>query len=763
MAELVDSAQSNPNGALRGLLHKSAIDEPSNPYFLHHSDIPGLMLVSQPLTGDNYTSWSRAMLIALSVKNNIPFIDGSLLRPGGTDSDLLNSWMRNNNIVISWILNSTSKEISASVIYAEFACEIWNDLRDRFQQRNGPRIFQLRRELMNLVQGQDSVSVYFTKLKTIWEELNNYRPVCSCAKCSCGGVKDLSGYYQMEYVMSFLMGLNDSYAQIRGQLLLMDPLPPINKAFSLISQEENQRKIGNSLSFDGLNSSVFVVKKSSGKKPDFTGSSTPISRGNTGYSNNGNKGFKKDRPFCTHCNSLGHTIDRCYKLYGYPPGYKARVKDNAAGNSMNQVLGSAHLVDDTSAETAESHAVGSFFQNLNSDQYHQLMSMLTHHLASFSTGSSSSSASNAVSAGTCFSISLNPIFSSTNYWIVDSGATRHICYKAALFHSLRPISNSTVTLPNQTSISVSYIGNVSLGPNLLLKDVLLVPQFKFNLLSVSALTSSANDHGLMVRFLRDSFYIQELRSQRMIGKGGRRDGLYVLDSTTLVAASTTLINSVSVQTWHNCLGHLSFKRLESLKDQLICDVSTLNKAGPCYVCPLAKQRRLSFVSHHHMSALPFDIIHCDIWGPHHVASYSGFRFFLTLVDDCTRFTWVFLLKHKSDAMTVLPRFFAMVHRQFDAGIKMLRSDNAPELKMAELCADQGVLHQFSCVEHPQQNSVVERKHQHLLNVARSLYFQSRVPIEFWSDCVLTATYLINRTPSPLIQHETPYQHLYKSR
>ena len=99
MAELVDSAQSNSNGASRGLLHKSAIDETSNQYFLHHSNSPNLMLVSQPLTGDNYTSCSRAMLIALSVKNKIPFIDGSLPRPGGTDSDLLNSWMRNNNIV----------------------------------------------------------------------------------------------------------------------------------------------------------------------------------------------------------------------------------------------------------------------------------------------------------------------------------------------------------------------------------------------------------------------------------------------------------------------------------------------------------------------------------------------------------------------------------------------------------------------------------------------------------------------------------------
>ncbi|KZV31242.1 DNA glycosylase [Dorcoceras hygrometricum] len=136
--------------------------------------------------------------------------------------------------------NSVSKDISASIIFAESAALIWLDLKDRFLQSNGSRIFQLRRELMNLEHEQLSVSHYFTKLKGLWDELSNFRPNCTCGKCTCGGVKELTAHHQMEYVMAFLMGLNDTYAQIRGQLLLLDPLPPINKVFSLISQEERQ-------------------------------------------------------------------------------------------------------------------------------------------------------------------------------------------------------------------------------------------------------------------------------------------------------------------------------------------------------------------------------------------------------------------------------------------------------------------------------------------------------------------------------------------
>ena len=99
------------------------------------------------------------MTVALSVKNKLGFIDGSLIKPSGNDLLLLQSWIRTNNIVISWILNSVSKDISASIIFAESTSEIWNDFKDHFQQSNGPRIFQLHRDLLNLNQAQNSISV----------------------------------------------------------------------------------------------------------------------------------------------------------------------------------------------------------------------------------------------------------------------------------------------------------------------------------------------------------------------------------------------------------------------------------------------------------------------------------------------------------------------------------------------------------------------------------------------------------------------------
>lgn len=91
-------------------------------------------------------------------------------------------------------------------------------------------------------------------------------------------------------------------------------------------------------------------------------------------------------------------------------------------------------------------------------------------------------------------------------------------------------------------------------------------------------------------------------------------------------------------------------------------------------------------------------------------SHSGHSYFLTLVDDCSRFRWFFMMKYKAGVHFLIPRFCAMVHTQFRKVIKSFRSDNARELFFADFFSKQGTLHQFFCIEFPQKNSVVERKH-----------------------------------------------------
>ncbi|XP_024189972.1 uncharacterized protein LOC112193939 [Rosa chinensis] len=148
----------------------------SNPFFTHHSDHPGLVLVSKPLNGDNYTGWQRAMTLALNSKNKLGFVNGSIKAPSAESNPKgYATWSRCNDMVHSWIVNTVSSEIADSIIYYPTAHEVWEDLCERFSQGIAPRIFEIQLDIASLKQEQQSISAYYyTKLKSLWDELASY-------------------------------------------------------------------------------------------------------------------------------------------------------------------------------------------------------------------------------------------------------------------------------------------------------------------------------------------------------------------------------------------------------------------------------------------------------------------------------------------------------------------------------------------------------------------------------------------------------------
>lgn len=160
---------------------------------------------------------------------------------------------------------------------------------------------------------------------------------------------------------------------------------------------------------------------------------------------------------------------------------------------------------------------------------------------------------------------------------------------------------------------------------------------------------------------------------------------------------------------------------------------------------------------------PFSLIHADVWGPYHTPNRDGSRFFLTLVDDFSRATWIFLMQSKGQVLSHIRNFFSFSKNQFGKSIQHIRTDNGREFFNSE-CAfffsSNGILHENSCTYTPQQNGIVERKHRHLLEVARALKFQASIPETFWGDCVVTAAYLINQMPSRILNKKTPFEMLY---
>lgn len=227
--------------------------------FLQTSDHPGMNLITSSLTENNYLTWSRSVKIALGAKTKLGFIDGRCKQPNEKEPKF-EQWVKADCMVRSWILNSIAKDIVEAFLYVNNAKELWDELRERFGECNGPLLYQLQREISTVTQGSMTVAQYFTKLKKYWDELACLTLV---PECTCGSAKVISEALDSNKLIQFLMGLSDVYDPIRGQLLLMEPLPNVNRAYSMILRVEKQREV-NQMFVGVQESGAFLAKTQQG-------------------------------------------------------------------------------------------------------------------------------------------------------------------------------------------------------------------------------------------------------------------------------------------------------------------------------------------------------------------------------------------------------------------------------------------------------------------------------------------------------------------
>ncbi|KAH0642358.1 hypothetical protein KY290_033951 [Solanum tuberosum] len=218
----------------------------------------------------------RGILRALSVKNKTGFINGKIPKPDCT-SPTFAQWERCDDMVTSWLLNSLSKDIADSLQYVNDAKELWDELEDRYDQANGAKLYQIQQEINNLTQGNLNVTGYYTYIKRLWEELNTLDATTQCTYlCTCGGKTKLHKAEQDRRLIQFLMGLNDVYTVVRGNILMMNPLPTMAQAFSILVQKEKQREVKPSHRAHLDSTSLAVT----------TGSSSNFRHSNAGNNNN---------------------------------------------------------------------------------------------------------------------------------------------------------------------------------------------------------------------------------------------------------------------------------------------------------------------------------------------------------------------------------------------------------------------------------------------------------------------------------------------
>ncbi|XP_019223692.1 PREDICTED: uncharacterized protein LOC109205435 [Nicotiana attenuata] len=408
----------------RNVFHEDDYTHPCHPLYVHPLDV-------------------------LGTSNKLDFINGNSQKSSPT-SPLARQWQRCNDLVISWLVNSLSKEISRSAEYSEFARKIWNKLEERYGKADGVRVFELKKELAHISRGSLDIASYFNKIKQLWDEIASISAgrtrVCSC------GAKSAEDEEQRAYQQSYPSKVN----------------------------------------FES-------------SKPNVT---------------------------CKYCKKPGHTTEKCYKLHGYPPSFKFTKTPNIRKTAAHVELtnhpefgtGDIPTEHGTLPQSEDMSAIA----GLTKDQYSQLMMLLQQSHLSHSPSNSS-------------------LMGSANFAgeLIPPGVSYGAC------------------MLTKVDVKVTNIVSLALLPDLILHNVLYVPSFQYNLISVHKLLSHSDD---MVQFTKAACTLQgpSVRKPVVLVSNSSVHASVIDECSPLnIISAIDDMNKAEV-VWHYRLGHIPFSKLKTI-------------------------------------------------------------------------------------------------------------------------------------------------------------------------------------------------------
>ena len=430
---------------------------------------------------------------------------------------------------------------------------------------------------------------------------------------------------------------------------------------------------------------------------------------------------KRNTVICHYCEKPGHIKRNCRKL----------VADERKANS-----GSKHK-SDTKPKAQANKATA---QKPEDD-------------------SSSSSDCNALVVSHALSAS------ATSNWIIDSGATCHMCNDKMLFSNLESLDK-----PQEVSLGDGHVSKATAQGvvflemklpggktrNCKLIDVLYVPKLSYSLSSVSKATES----GKTTKF--DETGCQILgKNSKVIAAATRVGSLYYLDCLVKQQVSVAQCKEVL---WHRRYGHLGTQNLQKLaRDKLVdnFDFDASKDIDFCETCVEGKHHRSQFKSNGATHTKePLGLVHSDVCGKIGTRSLGGANYFLTFIDDKTHYVWVYILKTKDEVFKYFLDWKTQAENFSGHQLKVLRTDNGGEYTSKEFenyLKSEGVRHELTVPKTPEQNGVAERLNRTLVEAVRSMLIDANLPHKFWAEGLSTAVYLKNRSPAKAVKGMTPFE------
>ncbi|KAI3759043.1 hypothetical protein L6452_06616 [Arctium lappa] len=361
-------------------------------------------------------------------------------------------------------------------------------------------------------------------------------------------------------------------------------------------------------------------------------------------------------------------------------------------------------------------------------------------------------------------------------WHVDSGCSRHMTGNMSCLQDFKHINGGHVAFgDNLTGGKISGKGNVTKG-KMTFEDVCYVDQLKYNLLSVSQVCDK--QHSIL--FTNTEYMIlapgfKVVDESMILLRTPRKDNVYCLDMDNVDSDSSLncLVSKASVDEsslWHRRMCHMNFKTMNKLvKNNLVRGLPSkvFSCDDHCVACLKGKQHKTSHKTKEINSISScLQLLHMDLFGPTNVMSIGKKSYCLVIVDDYSRFTWVYFLRTKDETSGLIKSFILRIENQTNQKVKVIRSDNGTEFKNLDLntfCEEKGIERQYSAPRTPQQNGVAERRNRTLIEDVRSLLADSKLPITFWAEAVNTACYVQNRVLVVKPKNKTPYELLNKRK
>ena len=466
-----------------------------------------------------------------------------------------------------------------------------------------------------------------------------------------------------------------------------------------------------------------------------------LERGNGGAQDaalvNMQKPAVRDRqvPECEHCGRKGHTEAKCWQKY--PHLRPKRVRDNQSGLVVNSVVASEDVKSDS-----ESNNVICLMAAKGPNSIER---------------------------------------ASRADWIIDSGATAHICNDRQMFANLSQVDPFDINIGDKSGVRAIGRGCIELmlissgkTRRCMLNDVVYAPTMGYNMLSVRVMSRA----GHKIVFEKNTCTIE--KGGKIVAQGEIRKGLYCVKTNTggAAAVSTPAVAlTADLNLWHRRMAHVHTDGIRDLVRKNVVEgikVDLKKDVARCKACVYGKSTRAPIPQSGGARAVNIlDLVHTDVCGPFPEPSLGNSLYFVSFVDDRSRFAWVYPIQAKSDVFETFKTWLALVENsaskrlkvlQWSKRLKTLQSDNGGEYlsnAMTRFLKERGIQHRLTTPHNPHQNGVAERMNRTLCELVRTMLNHKKLPKSFWAEALNAAMHVRNRvTTRGLGSHTTPYEVLH---